>query len=311
MLPGAPVRSGLVARLRRSALFIAYKEAFEATTGLPLVLREPGCFRPPMEGSVKTNEFCSRMTAHNKTCSACLQVQGQLEAEATLEPKTSRCYAGLHESAVPVRLGHTVVGYLQTGQIFFTSPGPRQFAAVAKAMGITTEPALRRELESSYHRSRVVTRVQYDAVLRLLAIFAEHLSSVSNQIWMAGTHSDPLAVTRGRSYIAEHFREEMALSDVARAVRMSACYFCRIFRAATGMTFTDYLARERVEAVKRMLRDANTRVSEAAFAAGFQSLSQFNRVFHRIEGEAPRSYRERITGMEQTGERPVAGFNAA
>jgi len=36
------------------------------------------------------------------------------------------------------------------------------------------------------------------------------------------------------------------------------------------------------------------RISEAAFEAGFQSLSQFNRVFRKVAGEAPTAYRDRI-----------------
>jgi AraC-like DNA-binding protein len=86
----------------------------------------------------------------------------------------------------------------------------------------------------------------------------------------------------------------LTLSEVAKAVNMSAFYFCKMFRQATGLTFTDYLARIRVEKVKHMLLNPHKRVSEVAFAAGFQSLSQFNRVFRKVAGEAPSSYRERI-----------------
>jgi len=75
---------------------------------------------------------------------------------------------------------------------------------------------------------------------------------------------------------------------------MSAFYFCKTFKKATGMTFTDYLARVRVEKVKNLMLNPNMRVSEAAFDAGFQSLSQFNRVFRRVTGEAPSAYRGRI-----------------
>jgi AraC-like DNA-binding protein len=81
---------------------------------------------------------------------------------------------------------------------------------------------------------------------------------------------------------------------VARAVNMSAFYFCKMFKQATGLTFTDYLARIRVEKVKNLLLDPHKRVSEAAFAAGFQSLSQFNRVFRKVAGEAPSTYRDRV-----------------
>ena len=77
---------------------------------------------------------------------------------------------------------------------------------------------------------------------------------------------------------------------------MSAFYFCKMFKKATGLTFTDYLARVRVEKVKNLLLNPHKRISEAAFEAGFQSLSQFNRVFRRIAGEAPTVYRERLHG---------------
>ena len=36
------------------------------------------------------------------------------------------------------------------------------------------------------------------------------------------------------------------------------------------------------------------RISEAAFQVGFQSLSQFNRVFRKVAGESPTTYRERV-----------------
>ena len=75
---------------------------------------------------------------------------------------------------------------------------------------------------------------------------------------------------------------------------MSPVYFCKVFRREGGVGFTEYLARQRVEVVKHQLLIPQMRVSEAAFAVGFQSLSQFNRVFRRIVGEAPSDYRERI-----------------
>ena len=75
---------------------------------------------------------------------------------------------------------------------------------------------------------------------------------------------------------------------------MSAFYFCKSFRRSTGLTFTDYVARVRVEQAKQLLINPHQRVSEAAYAAGFQSLSQFNRVFRRVAGEPPTAYRARL-----------------
>jgi AraC-like DNA-binding protein len=106
--------------------------------------------------------------------------------------------------------------------------------------------------------------------------------------------AEPVVVSKARAFIAEHLDEALSLTEVARAASVSAFYFCKIFKAAVGLTFTDYVARTRVEQTKKLLLDPNMRVSEAAFAAGFQSLSQFNRVFRRITGESPTHYRDAL-----------------
>jgi AraC-like DNA-binding protein len=142
----------------------------------------------------------------------------------------------------------------------------------------------------------VVTIEHYDSAIRLLVIFAAHLATVSNQIMTLATTSELPAMTRARTFITENQGEDIHLRDVASAVNMSEFYFCKLFKRSTGFTFTNYLTRVRIEAVKQMLLQVHLRVSEAAFAAGFQSLSQFNRSFHQVEGESPTEFRERLRG---------------
>jgi len=101
-------------------------------------------------------------------------------------------------------------------------------------------------------------------------------------------------ISRAKVFIAEHQHEEMSLRQVAGAMNTSAFYFCKMFKQATGLTFTDYLARVRIEKVKNLLLNPHKRISEAAYEAGFQSLSQFNRVFRKIAGEAPTSWRDKL-----------------
>jgi len=283
-----------VARLQESALFRDYRDAFEATTGLPLVLREVGSFRTPLQGSARVNSFCSLMTRANKTCAACLQLQQRLETEAMQEPKTLQCYAGLSESVVPVRVGDTALAYLQTGQVLLHAPSKKYFKNISRAVQGGYPGIDARAWESAYFKTRVITRKQYEAALRLLAIFAQHLGTISNQLLLQEATLEPSVITRARTFIADHLNEELCLRDVARAVHMSAFYFCKIFKNATGLHFTEYIARARIESVKTRLLNVQLRVSEAAYAAGFQSLSQFNRVFLRVAGETPSSYRIRV-----------------
>ena len=284
---------GLVDRLRKSAIFRDYEKAFAETTGLPLALRAVDSLVMPLHGSPNESPFCALMATTNKTCSACLELQRRVEVEARLQPKTLRCFAGLCDSAVPIRVGENVIAFLQTGQVLLHQPSRHDFAAITRQLLKWGTEIDVKQMEEAYFQTRVLDRRQYEAVLRLLGIFAQHLAVVSNQLMVAAERPDPPTIEQAKLFIAEHQDEELTLGQVAQAVNTSAYYFCKMFKQATGLTFVDYLARVRVEKVKNLLLNPHGRISEAAFEAGFQSLSQFNRVFKRVEGEAPTVWRER------------------
>jgi AraC-like DNA-binding protein/ligand-binding sensor protein len=284
----------LVEQLKRSQIYKDYEHAFRETTGLPFNLRAIESFNLPHHGDPNENPFCALMAKTNHSCAACLQLQRKVEEQARLEPKTLRCFAGLCDSAVPIRVGDNLIAFLQTGQILLHQPKVSEFTKATKEiLGWGTEVDLKK-LEEAYFQTRVVSKKQYEAVLRLLTIFAQHLSSLSNQLTVQEANSENPAIARARVYIADQFAEELSLEEVAKQVNMSAFYFCKMFKKATGLTFTDYLARIRIEKVKNLLLNPNKRISEAAYEVGFQSLSQFNRVFRRIAGESPTVYRDRL-----------------
>jgi AraC-like DNA-binding protein/ligand-binding sensor protein len=280
-----------VVQLQKSEIYRDYRRAFEATTGLPLAVRAVGTFQLPFQGSRQINPFCTLMAARNQSCAACLRAQQELEQKAYDGPQTVECFAGLSESAVPVRVGEKTLAHLQTGQVLLRPPTQAGFARVLRQLGEWKTDIDRRQLEAAYFATRVVTRAQYGSVLRLLAIFGQHLSALSNQLMVREAAAELPAVAKARAFIAENQGEQLSLGQVARAVGMSAFYFCKMFRKTTGLTFTNYVARRRVESVKQMLLAPHVRVSEAAYAAGFQSLSQFNRIFRRVTGQAPSGYR--------------------
>ena len=286
----------VVTRLQQSEIYRDYQKAFETATGLPLVLRAAGSFQPPLKGSKQINPFCALMAATSKTCAGCLLMQQQVECEPVGSSKTLQCFAGMTESVVPIRLGERIIAYLQTGQIMLRPPTEKSFKAAMAQLEQWGAGLDSNELHAAYFKTRVLTKSHYEAVVRLLGSFAQHLSLISNELMIKQTSAEPPAVVKARAFIAEHLGEDLSLEPVARAAGMSAFYFCKVFKSATGVTFTDYVGRARVEKTKQLLLNPNTRVSEAAYESGFQSLSQFNRVFRRITGEAPSAYRERLHG---------------
>jgi AraC-like DNA-binding protein len=283
-----------VDKLKRSRIFRDYEQAFRDTTGLPINLRALEAFDLPHHGDPNENPFCALMAKSNQSCAACLQLQRRVEEEARLEPKTLKCFAGLCDSSVPVRVGEDLVAFLQTGQVLLDRPDKKQFAATARQVLKFGMQVDMKKLEEAWFQSRVLDRRQYDSILRLLSIFAQHLSSLGQELAVQAEHGEAPPIARARALIASRHGEDIGLDEVAKAVNMSAFYFCKSFKKATGMTFTNYLARVRVEKVKNLLLNPHKRVSEAAFEAGFQSLSQFNRVFRRIAGQSPKTYREQL-----------------
>ncbi len=284
----------LVEQLKRSQIYRDYEQAFRDTTGLPINLRPIEAFDLPHHNDPNENLFCALMAQSNHTCAACLQLQRKVEEQAQMEPKTLKCFAGLCDSAVPIRVGENLVAFLQTGQILLHKPDEEQFAKTTRQILKWGTDVDLKKLEEAYFQTRVVTRRQYESIVRLLTIFAQHLATLSNQLAVQEENSESPTISRARTFIAENHSDDLSLDEVAKAVNMSAFYFCKMFKKATGMTFTDYLARVRVEKVKNLLLNPHKRISEAAFEVGFQSLSQFNRVFRKIAGEAPSGYRDRI-----------------
>ena len=103
--------------------------------------------------------------------------------------------------------------------------------------------------------------------------------------------AEPVEIWKARKFIEGHSDEELSLTKVAKAVYISANHLSEKFKEVTGVKFVDCVARTRFEKARNLLHDPNLRVSEIAFAVGFQSLSQFNRVFKRLAGKSPTEYR--------------------
>ena len=284
----------LIDALAKSPLFHDFQQAFTETTGLPLAFRPVDSWRLPFHGKKKEGRFCAAMGGKSRSCANCLQVQQKLSDNATQQPYTVECELGMFETAVPVRIGESLIGFLQTGQVFHQSPTPAQFDHMAKKVsdwGLDADVA---ELRETYGEVTVMGSDQYEATVQMLTIYAEHLAIVGKQMLIREETADPPVITRAKHYIQDHFSEDLALNDVAKAVNMSMFYFCKTFKKAVGINFTEHLSTERVEKAKNLLLNHHLRISEIAYEVGFQSLTHFNRVFKKTLGTSPSEYREQL-----------------
>jgi len=105
------------------------------------------------------------------------------------------------------------------------------------------------------------------------------------------SRAEPVEIWKARKFIEQHSDEELSLIKLAKAVNISPNYLSEKFKKVTGVNFVDYVARIRTEKARDLLEDVDLRISEIAFAVGFQSLSQFNRVFKKLLRKSPTQFR--------------------
>lgn len=207
------------------------------------------------------------------------------------EAKTLKCFAGLCETAVPVRVAGKVIAFLKTGQIVLQRSDHSSFSKIARKLIEWGGQVDLNRVEEAFFATRVFNRDQYESLVKLLAIFAEHLAASANALQLARDSAEMSAVGVARHYIEGHADEELSLAAVAKVVNVSASYFSQKFKQSTGMNFVEYVSRTRVEKARNLLQNPHLRISEIAFAVGFQSLSQFNRTFKKVTGQSPSSNR--------------------
>jgi AraC-like DNA-binding protein/ligand-binding sensor protein len=279
---GNPDRQ-LIHALLRSRLFRDYENVFTKATGLPLTLRPLEYWELAHHGKKQENPFCALLAEHPATLAVCLQTHASMIRHTGALPHSVTCPFGLTETAVPVKLGDKTVGYLRIGQVLRHTPLKSDTAKVARTL--------------SEHGVRFTNVIR----VSLLTFFAGQLSALANQIMLEKNKAEPLMVLKAREYITKNRRQSLLLTEVAAASGASVFHFCKVFKKTTGLTFTDYVARVRLEDAKAELLNPNRRISEIAYEVGFQSLTQFNWVFKRVFGLSPTEFRAHLHSRPSGG----------
>jgi AraC-like DNA-binding protein/quercetin dioxygenase-like cupin family protein len=95
------------------------------------------------------------------------------------------------------------------------------------------------------------------------------------------------------NYIIQNYNKALTLEDVAEKAYMTPHAFCRYFKKHTRYTLVEFLNKVRInEACKLLMSGSPDGIAAIAYSCGFNSITNFNRVFKSITGKSPRSYKE-------------------
>jgi AraC-like DNA-binding protein len=292
----------VVEKVKATVLYQAYEQAFQEVTGLSLTLQPMHVMEPPSPG----NAFC-QMLSNNEVCRECQAVNAQLMRAATEGVETRQCAMGLAESAVPVKFEKETIALLRTGQVRHAEPGKSDLQALGQElMALGYRDHRVRRLAEAYTKVTVMDADTYEEAVTMLAIFSLHVTTLISQLILSHSSQEAPLVTKAKAYVREHLEDRITLGEVAALTGVSSFYFCKVFKQQTGMTFTVYVNRQRIECAKRALLEPRASVIEIAYDVGYQSLSQFNRCFRKFVDQSPSEYRKHVGVGE-----PVKDFELA
>jgi len=127
----------------------------------------------------------------------------------------------------------------------------------------------------------------------VFSIFWEMFSYFTNQMRHLQTNPQySLHVHNCITYIDRNLHQELRLSDAAEELQLNRSYLSELFKKETGVSFSEFVRRRRIENAKNLLRDTDLTASEIAGALAFSSQSYFIHIFKEETGLTPGAYRK-------------------
>lgn len=275
-------------------LFSIYRTAFEQVTGQTLALIHPDIISTPEgEASRCKNDFCSMMLDTDVCKSRCTEHTLDLSKRIDQQAFTAACDANITTTLIPVNTKVGIVAYLRSGQVRTDTKeiDPDFFLKISEAM----PPHVSKDVIMLFDAAKVYTKDEYKSQLTLLGAFALQLSDLANNLIIKPNPKSGGIVDVTKRYIHEKLAEKISLDALAENAKVTNSYLCKQFKKATGLTVVEYINRHRIELAKELLSSKNVRIIEIAYETGFQSLSQFNRSFHRYTGQSPTEYKAELS----------------
>lgn len=99
-------------------------------------------------------------------------------------------------------------------------------------------------------------------------------------------------------YVDENYAEDISLFSVAGKFYVNSAYLGQLFKEKTGLFFSQYLNKKRIEKAKKLYRESDLKVYEIIEKAGFKRTEHFYRQFLKYEGITFAEYRDRLSAVQ-------------
>jgi AraC-like DNA-binding protein len=146
-----------------------------------------------------------------------------------------------------------------------------------------------KQLTALPHFEQLITLLQ---VFNLLAHSTEIEMLKARPIARASVLKEQMRLQKVYHFIETNYQTQIDVHAVAKLCNLTTSAFCRYFKKSTHFTFTDFLNQFRINQSKKiLLQDKN--ITEACYESGFANISYFNKIFKKVAGENPSSFKKK------------------
>lgn len=142
---------------------------------------------------------------------------------------------------------------------------------------------------------------EFTQLLCLLGRCTDYRLLSSDYLPVNGLDHTLSAINKIVAHVNAHYAEALPLGEIGNLVGMTESAFSRFFGKATGMTFTNYVNRLRVNRACQLLMERDNYVSSVCYAVGFNNVANFNRRFLEVKGMTPTQFRRQAAGRFAVG----------
>ena len=149
------------------------------------------------------------------------------------------------------------------------------------------------EVVACYERQEPLWNTQcYSYLMQMYALLGrDYLRATASTLHTEDRNIDSAIMNSAMTYINEHYMDDILLEDVAVFAGFSKYYFSRMFKQFSGLSFSEYLMRKRLNVAIDLLVRTRQPVKAIAGLSGFGSVATFNRIFREKKNCTPSQYR--------------------
>lgn len=161
--------------------------------------------------------------------------------------------------------------------------------------------ALPLQLLWTLHRDSAAKQLgdRYDLSLRIYEFLVAFQRSLHSRGPYKGSEL-PQTYREVAAYIHTNYHRDLTLDQLAEVAGVSKYHLCNRFPHFFGVTPMDYVRNRRLEQAAELLRTSDLPITGIAARCGFSNVSYFGKVFHKIIGMSPSTYREAREGQVQS-----------